>query len=91
MQSAGGRLQFKDRCFSVGQALARSGRPVFPDDPLLPGPHGLTGSHHCTKKAKVTKQRGAGLAAAMSKAVTERGLRGRHALGPAPTPLPTEP
>lgn len=34
MRSAGGRLEFKDRCFSVGQALARSGRPVFPDDPL---------------------------------------------------------
>ena len=34
VRSAGGRLEFKDRCFSVGQALARSGRPVFPDDPL---------------------------------------------------------
>ena len=44
--------------------------------PSPPRPHGLTGSHHCTETAKVAKQRGVGLAAEMSKAVTERGLWG---------------
>lgn len=46
-----GRLEFKDRC-SVGQALARSGWPVFPDDSLPPAPTGLPVAITAPRKQK---------------------------------------